>query len=178
MTTAETFRQRLRHCPSGAAGWKEFEEVCREILEYLFCPPLDRAKPRPSQHGGIDRHDVAFPNWVRAMDNPWGRVYERLRAYLVVASFKNYDQDDLNGGEVDHAGGLLNAHMGNLALLVTRETPGDAARSARNTIFDNSGKVVLFLTSDQLLEMLYRKERGDEPGVLITDLLDVFYLQC
>jgi len=47
----------------------------------------------------------------------------------------------------------------------------------RNTIFSEEGKVILFITKDKLEEMLYIKERGDDPGDLIMDEIEWFYLQ-
>jgi hypothetical protein len=37
--------------------------------------------------------------------------------------------------------------------------------------------VILFITKDKLEEMLYIKERGDDPGDLIMDEIEWFYLQ-
>jgi hypothetical protein len=37
--------------------------------------------------------------------------------------------------------------------------------------------LILFLTKDHLKEMLFIKERGEDPGDLIVDLVERFYLQ-
>ena len=37
--------------------------------------------------------------------------------------------------------------------------------------------MILFLTKDHLKEMLFIKERGEEPSDLIRDLVEWFYLQ-
>jgi len=38
-------------------------------------------------------------------------------------------------------------------------------------------KVILFVTKENLKEMLFIKERGDDPADLIVDLVEWFYLQ-
>jgi len=37
---AMKFIERLNECPKGKEGWSEFQGLCKEILEYLFVPPL------------------------------------------------------------------------------------------------------------------------------------------
>ena len=53
----------------------------------------------------------------------------------------------------------------------------DAAHIKRNTIFSVDHKVILFVTSEHLLEMLSIKERGEDPSDLIMDMIERFYLQ-
>jgi len=47
----------------------------------------------------------------------------------------------------------------------------------RNTIYSEDGKVILFVTTEQLIEMLFIKERGEDPSDLIMDMIERFYLQ-
>jgi hypothetical protein len=44
--------------------------------------------------------------------------------------------------------------------------------SARNQL--EEGKVILVVTSEQLIEMLFIKERGEDPSI---DMIERFYLQ-
>ncbi len=39
-----TLRQRLEECPAGRDGWQEFENICIDILHFLFVPPLQPPK--------------------------------------------------------------------------------------------------------------------------------------
>ena len=67
--------------------------------------------------------------------------------------------------------------MGKLAIIVCSKLPNEAAHIKRNTIFSGEGKVILFITKDELEEMIYIKERGEDPADLIIDLVEYFYLQ-
>jgi len=40
-----------------------------------------------------------------------------------------------------------------------------------------TGTVILFVTTEQLIEMLFIKERGEDPSDLIIDMIERFYLQ-
>jgi hypothetical protein len=67
--------------------------------------------------------------------------------------------------------------MGRLAIICSNKAPNKQAHRKRNTIFAEEKKVILFLSKDKLEEMLYIKERGDDPGDLILDEIEWFYLQ-
>lgn len=67
--------------------------------------------------------------------------------------------------------------MGRLALMVVNKEPDNAAHIKRNTTYAQDGKVILFVTAEHLIEMLYMRDRGEDPVDLIMDLLERFYLQ-
>lgn len=177
MTEAQDFRHRLEGCPAGRDGWKEFEDACVETLRFLFVPPLTDPIIQPRTFSGIDRRDAVFPN--RNMDalNNWGHLYKELNARMILFEFKNYDADDIGKDEVNQTRNYLTQPMGRLAVMCCNCSPNQAAHIKRNTIFSEEGKVILFLMRDHLIEMLFIKERGDDPSDLIMDMVERFYLQ-
>jgi len=96
---------------------------------------------------------------------------------MILVEFKNYDKEDIGKDEVNQTRNYLNAPMGSLALMVVNKIPDESAHIKRNTIFAQDGKVILFITAEHLKEMLYMKERGEDPADLIVDALERFYLQ-
>jgi hypothetical protein len=168
---------RLFACPPGKAGWREFEDVCLEVLRYLFIPPLAEPKIQVRSYSGIDRRDAVFPNRSFDADNNWHLLLQELNARMVLFEFKNYDVTEIGKEEVDQARNYLTEPMGRLAIMVCNRTPNEAAHIRRNTIFSAEKKVILFLTKEHLKEMLFIKERGEDPANLIVDLVEWFYLQ-
>ncbi len=177
MTTPESLRRKLDACPAGLAGWKQFEDTGVEILELLLCPPLTRPIIQPRTYSGIDRRNAVFPNRNHGAPNHWGHFLTELNARMILVEFKNYDKEEIGKDEVNQTRNYLNAPMGRLALMVVNKMPDEAAHIKRNTIFTQDGKVILFMTAEHLKEMLYMKERGEDPADLIMDALERFYLQ-
>jgi hypothetical protein len=66
--------------------------------------------------------------------------------------------------------------MGRLAVMCCNKMPAEGAHRPRDTIFTGE-KVILFVATEQLVEMLYIKERGQDPTDLLLDLVEEFYLQ-
>lgn len=177
MNKALQIRQRLQDCPPGHSGWKEFEAACIEALQYLFVPPLTEPIIQPRTYSGTDRRDAVFPNRNIGKSNNWGHILQELGARMVLFEFKNYDSEEIGKDETNQTRNYLTAPMGKLAIMCCNRQPNNAAHIKRNTIFSEEGKVILFLTSGQLIEMLYIKERGEDPSDLIMDMIERFYLQ-
>jgi hypothetical protein len=167
----------LQQCPAGTDGWKQFEDLCVEILKHLFVPPLSEPHIQPRSYSGIDRRDAVFPNRNVDIKNNWGLLFKELDARMVLFEFKNYNAQEIGKEETLQTLNYMTKPMGRLAIMCCNRLPDEAAHLKRNTIFSDSGKVILFLTSDQLAEMIYIKERGEDPSDLIVDLVERFYLQ-
>lgn len=177
MSPAAALIQRLESCPPGANGWREFEEVCIDTLKYLFVPPLAEPIVQGRTYSGTDRRDAIFPNRDDGKSNNWGRLHRELQARLVLVEFKNYDNEVVGKEEVNQARNYLTKPMGKLALICSPVLPDRSAHIKRNTIFSEDGKVILFVTVAHLKEMLFIKERGEDPSDLIMDLVERFYVQ-
>ena len=177
MSNVQSIRKSLEDCPAGRDGWKQFEDTCVEALRFLFVPPLTEPIIQPRTYSGIDRRDAVFPN--RNIDEPnnWARLHRELAARMVLVEFKNYDAEEIGKEETNQTRNYLSTPMGKLAIMCCNREPNRAAYIKRNTIFSEDGKVILFVTTEQLIEMLFIKERGDDPSDLIMDLVERFYLQ-
>lgn len=177
MNEAQAIRQRLQECPAGREGWNEFEDACIEALRFLFVPPLTEPIIQPRSYSGIDRRDAVFPNRNIKARNNWGHLFRELGARLILFEFKNYDAEEIGKAETNQTRNYLTPPMGKLAIMCCNRQPNHAAHVKRNSIFSEDGKVILFVTTKQLVEMLFIKERGEDPSDLVMDLIERFYLQ-
>ena len=177
MNRARDLARRLDECPLGADGWQLFEDTCIEALEWLLVPPLTKPIIQKRTINGTERRDAVFPNRNLVPDSNWGYLHQKLEAELILIEFKNYDRDDIGPDEVRQVSSYLRKSMGRLAILCCSKAPSVSAHHKRNTIYSEHGQVILFLSKDQLKEMLFIKERGEEPSDLILDLIDRFKLE-
>lgn len=181
MSNFNELMRRLDACPLGIAGWAYFEDICTDILSFLFVPPLIIPQRQAKTLSGINRRDAIFPNRNITPANPnsknWFHLYQELDARMILVEYKNYDSSEIGPEEVNSALNYLTNPMGRLALLVCSKEPNEQARIRRNTIYSNEKKVILFLTKDHLKEMLAMMERGEDPSDLIMDLLEIFYIE-
>ena len=94
---------------------------------------------------------------------------------MVLVEFKNYT-GPVGKDEVNQTRNYLSSPMGRLAILIARNGYDEAAGVKRNTVYSEDKKVILLLTADDIAEMLYMKERGEDPADFIIDAIERFYI--
>jgi hypothetical protein len=182
MSRYNEFIQKLESCPCGMSGWSTFENLCVEILEYLFNPCIKLHSKQPRTYSDVNRMDAIFSNRniTPSENHPiknWYYLYKELQARLILFEFKNYDASEITHDEVNQTRNYLTEPMGKLAIMICSKKPVDKAHRQRNIVYTQEKKVILFLTKDDLREMLAIKERGEEPSDLIVDMVESFYIQ-
>lgn len=182
MSRVNDLIQSLDICPTGETGWRTFEDICTEILTFLFVPPLNTPQIQSRTISGIVRRDAIFPNRNIVPSNQtntknWYHLYRELDARMILVEYKNYDVSEIGQDEVNQALNYLTNPMGRLGVIICSKDPNNHARIRRNTIYTNDHKVILFINKDNLKEMLAMKDRDEDPSDLIMDLLELFYTQ-
>jgi hypothetical protein len=96
---------------------------------------------------------------------------------MILIEFKNYGKEDIGPEEVAETSGHLRRAWGRLAIICCSKEPTASAYRRRNTIYNDENKLILFVTTADLKEMLDIKDRGGNPSDLIIDSIEEFYLQ-
>lgn len=167
------FENKLKTCPSGKKYFAQYERVCKEILEYLFEGQL---KPFDNQNETSDetqRRDIIFRNLRKS--EFFERIFARFNADFIIFDPKNY-RNEIEKQEFESISKYPNKAIGNFAVLISREGETEVAKNTQARIFRDSDKIILSISDSNLLEMISRKERGENPEDLLSDLLDNFLL--
>lgn len=164
----------LRNCPPGRPGWRQFEEICTDILTDLFVPPLPEPLIQSRTLSGTDIRDTIFHNNSWGKGNNWDFFLQKLDATSIVFEFKNYNSEDIGQDEVNQLRDYLKGPMGKLGILCCNKEPVESAYIKRNTAYCEERKVILFLLPEDLEEMIYTKENGDDPSNTMLDLYLAF----
>lgn len=88
LPVADFLQARLDDIACGHAGWYAYQKICGEILEYLFCPPLETPIPESSNMPRINRRDFVVPDYVP--DGFWHFMRLHYRADSIVIDAKNH----------------------------------------------------------------------------------------
>lgn len=71
---AEELLERLKKCQPGLAHWREYEDVCRDILSYCLVPPLLDPAEQSVTGDGFHKRDFIFSY----SNNPYGGITRLL----------------------------------------------------------------------------------------------------
>ena len=169
----------LKDCPEGKEGWNDYENICIDILNYLFVPPLIKPKIQSRTESGLDIRDALYPNRCDHID--WKLIRNDFDAKYILIEFKNYSTNK-GGAKIDkdvvnQARNYLKPTIGRLAFICSKKKPNSSGIEAQKQAFNDDKKLILFLNNDHLMEMLMRKYRKEEPLDIITDLIDDFNIK-
>ena len=174
--SAEELRNRLSSCPKGQSGWRDFEDICIDILRFSFVPPLHEPRIQARSSSGVTRRDAIFPN--RITDTSiWGQLRNELGARMILFEFKNNTKQKISPKDVNQVNTYLTRPIGRLGIICSSTPPSKNAKTRRNSIYSHEEKVILFLSREDLEELTFMKERGDDPADLIIDMVELFYIE-
>ena len=176
-TTIE-YINKLKTCKSGKNDSRKYEEVCEEIIRYLFS---DTFYHMSSQHKTKDKHfrmDLicSFKAITESTHPFWQLLSRYYNTQFVVFEFKNYgnkiDQNLIYTTEKY----LFNPALRNVAIIISRKGFSEAATFAAMGCLKEHGKLILNITDDDLIKMLEAKGNEDDPTTLLMEKFEDFLM--
>jgi hypothetical protein len=167
-------QDKLRFVQPGKPAWSQYQKLCRDIFEHLFCPPLSKPIEESSNESKVNRRDFVMPNYVT--EGFWFFLRTHYQAdYLVV------DAKNLTGlvgkNHVLQLCNYMSSHgTGLFGIIATRKGSNRAADFTRREQWVLHRKMVVVLGDDDLMQMLNNKDSGDDPGIVIRQKIEDFRL--
>jgi hypothetical protein len=145
----------LDKVPLGTPGWMEYQKLCSDIFEYLFCPPLDKPLFENADASRRNRRDMIFPN--NAEEGFWFNLRNTYDAHYIVVDAKNYARPLQKKPVLDIAHYLKPYGCGLFGILFSRKGPGRATIYAVQQEWISGRKMILALSDNDFREMILLK---------------------
>ena len=160
--------------PPGRDHWREYEDICIDILNHVFQGMLGPPSIQSTSDDDLDRRDAIYP--ILTGNSSWDAIRSDCRTRMVVAEFKNYTAPP-GQKEIESIQQYLYVKgMRTFGLLCARELPSDQAAKARRRAWMEFDKLIVMLSDAELIEMLQLKAIGEDPTAIIDDQLNAFFL--
>ncbi|MGG7569230.1 hypothetical protein [Streptomyces sirii] len=169
------FAEQLRSLPAGKPHWTAYQRLCKDILDYLFCPPLSPSVWESTDGAEVNRRDFIYPNY--ADSGFWHFMRREYRADYVVVDAKNY-VGPVKKPQVLQMTNYLTRHgTGLFGVIVCRK---GADRSAAYTLREQwvlHDKMIIVLDDRNVLQMLNTRLSGSTPDEVIRQKIEDFRLK-
>ncbi|MCG8291719.1 restriction endonuclease [Pseudomonas entomophila] len=174
-TRAQELIDRLDALPPGKPTFRDYENLCIEILNYVFYPQLGVPYIQSRSEDDLDIRDAVYPI---SGDHPfWKEIKTTSLTRSVVAEFKNYT-DPIGQKEVESLQQyLFKKAMRMFGLLCSRKQPSDSALKARRRVWMESDKLILLLSDEDLKDLVRARSYGETPTDVLDAQLDDFFLK-
>lgn len=166
--------QRISKLRTGQPTWSEYQNLCADVFDFLFSPPLKKGIRESSNVDGVNRRDIIMPNY--SIDGFWAYLRDKYWADYIVIDAKNYTNPVSKTQALQLANYLSTHGPGRFGILTTRK---GANRSSKITCREQwilHNKLILVLDDDDLIQMLTSKDAGGDPAELIQQKIEDFRL--
>jgi hypothetical protein len=173
-TAAEIFQERVQSLNCGRDDWFAYQNLCGDILELLFCPPLNIPIRESSNVSRVNRRDFIIPNYV--LDGFWQFMRLHYRADYVVVDAKNLCGQANKTHVLQMANYLSIYGTGLFGMIISRNgmNPGGTYICREQWMLHS--KMIISLNDDDLLQMLESKKSGTSPEDVVRQKIEDFRL--
>lgn len=164
--------ERLDEVPRGKVGAKAYERLCQEILGYLFGDHLLDPRAQSRLEDDLSILDIVYR--VDPRHHFWVTLTRDFRARVIVFECKNYT-DPVTPMQVFTTERYMSVNaLRPICFMLTRKPPHDHAELAAFGAMRESGKLLIFLSDEDLKQMLLVRDAqlAEEPGSALWDQND------
>lgn len=172
---AEELTRRLADINPGRSDAPAYEKWCEDVLNFLFCPPLNAPIVQQRDDIGANRRDLIMPNY--ATRGFWHFMRNHYGADYIVAEAKNATSPVDKLAVLQLANYLSRHGTGLFGMLLTRHGLNTSARWTRREHWVLHDKMIISLDDEDMQQMLLTKLAGNSPAVLIQQRIEDFRLR-
>ena len=175
LSTGDSLIKRLRSCPKGVEGWKQYEDVGSDIFHFLFENTFRNYtyEYQSSTSDGTQRRDLVVNNTFKDTSYFWQLAKSDYHSNIIVVDFKNY-REAMNSDSFYIPTKYLNSTVGNFVIVFSRCGLDDTAKKVQQRLLTEK-KLVLCLTDTDLISMINQRVNGQDP---LNSLENMYYTMC
>lgn len=153
---------------------KEYENVCIEIIKYLFESEFTKMASQNDTEDKMFRMDLVCG--LKGTSEIWKIFIQHYNTRFIVFEFKNYKEEiDQNLIYITEKY-LYNAALRNVAIIISRKGFSHNARKAGTGILTESGKLIIDIKDSDIITMLRMKADGQDAADYMLNILEDYLM--
>ncbi len=167
---ASALKQRLTRCPAGTENSTQYEEICLDIVKYLFSASFTRILKQLETRDGLFRFDTICS--VKDNGGFWGLLQRHFNSHFIIFEYKNSSKPLQQNAVYTTEKYLFRAVSRNAAVLISRKGFSKNAQFAADGCLKEHGKLLLSINDDELLKMIDLRDSGEDPADFLLEKLE------
>lgn len=163
--------QNFLECGVGKENSEKFERLCVSLLKDLFADDLTLWEVQKKSNNDLYRFDLM----CRIKENSksfWNIIEDHFNTKYVIFEFKNYSSKITQREVYTTEKYLYNKALRNLAIIISPEGEDDNALWAAKGALRENGKLIIFLSKDDIVKMTNDKNNQGDPTECLQNKLD------
>lgn len=152
-----------------------YENVCIQALKHIFNTDLAGWHEQSETLDGLTRRDLI----CRVLPNSevWQLILNDLQSRYVVFEFKNYSNPITQKEIITTEKYLYTTALRRVAFIITQNGHSESAFKVMEGAMREHGKMMLPLTTQDLIDLIHMKDDGSDPNSYIFDIVDKFLIR-
>lgn len=147
-----TLGRKLENCAAGQEYWRKYEDLCMDILRFLFVPPFRNVLVQVRSADRHERRDAILPN--NQYSGFWQIIREEFNSRHIVCEFKNLRGVGSKASVNQLRIYLSKPTIGRFGLLFVRKLPGKGLLQAQRDAYEQSNILILILDDGKVQKLL------------------------
>lgn len=169
----QSLKERLLQIAPGTEHFPEYESVCVDILKYVLGQYLTLWRVQEKSNDGLYRFDLC----CKIKNDVNHDFFDTIRNYFntkyIVFEFKNYSKKITQKEIYTTEKYLYEKALRKVAVIISRNGADDHALQAARGCLRETGKLILCLSDNSLMQMIDIKENGEQiPADFLEEMLD------
>lgn len=157
--------EKLQNCEPGKKDWKNYQDICKEILCYCLVPPLMEPLEQSETRDGMHIRDIIF-HIPHELGGFWTFIIDKFGIALVIEC-KNYE-DLIDENQLLISSKYVGRQkLSKLGLVVTRKGLSNNGIKSQENLWKSDEKMLLCINDEDITKMLELKNEKDEPWKVI-----------
>lgn len=171
----QSYINRLKECKLGKEEWGNYQRLVREILQLLFCPPLEEPISQKNDKNQQNIKDYIMANYSQERD-VWEFLRNQYRADYVVFDAKNSKKAITKQDVLQMSNYLKCKGTGNFGIIFSRKGSGKQSDYQLRDTWQNDNKMIVVLDDDDVEQMIKDKKNDIDPAKYILKKVEDFRL--
>lgn len=166
----QKFEALLNECKPGKEYDKKYEEICTDIVKYLFETEFFQMSNQHKTGDNLFRMDMICS--LKGTTEFWKFLMQFFNTKFVVFEYKNYTEKISQNLVFITSKYLYPSALRNVAFIISRNGLDNNAETVVNSKIKNEKMLIVDLTDKDLLVMVALKDEGKEPSDYLLEKVE------
>lgn len=164
------FETLLNECKPGKEDEKRYEDICTDIIKYLFETEFFQMSDQYKTGDNLFRMDMICS--LKGTTEFWKFLMQFFNTKFVVFEYKNYTEKISQNLVFITSKYLYPSALRNVAFIISRNGLDKNAETVVNSKIKNDKMLIVDLTDEDLLVMVSLKDEGKEPSDYLLEKVE------
>ena len=151
---------------------RKYEVICRKLLENIFSEDLTLWKEQEKSNKKLYRFDLLCRIKDGNQKTFWSIIEKYFKSKYVIFEFKNYGEPVTQKEIYTTEKYLYAKALRRVEIIISQNGYDENATWAAKGCLRENGKLLVLLTTDDLIKMNNMKENQDDPAEFLLEKLD------